>query len=444
MNRFLLVGLNHTTAPLAVREKLAFAGEHRRTALQGFRGRFAEAEAVLLSTCNRVELYVARGVHGHPRKDEMIDFLASYHSIPPLEIAPHFYHKADREAVLHLFSVAASLNSMVLGETQILGQVRDAYDLARGIEAAGPMLNPLFQRAIAVGKQIMTQTTIGEGRLSVASIAVDYARQIFDHFHDKTVLTIGAGKMTTLVLQNFQALCPGRLLVCNRDPNKAVALADRFGGTPAPYEQLTDHLIASDIVITSTGATDPIITRRQFQEVIRRRRYRPVFLIDIALPRDVEEAVGDIEDVYLYNIDDLQQVVASTQIQRAAAVAEASKIVEREVNAFAAWYRAREMGPLIERLYKRYQGMAMDEVARTVNKLNGISAEEKVHLEELARRIVNKLLHDPIHTLRHSEGFHGPNLRTLERLFGLSDGTEEEDSRKEEEQGRGGEKEQTV
>lgn len=422
MHRLTVVGLNHTTAPLAVREKLCFPGQQRQAALEAFKAKYAEAEAVLVSTCNRVELYVGRSIHGHPRAEEMIEFLAAFHSMPGEGVAQHFYRKTDSEAVLHLFSVSSSLDSMVLGETQILGQVREAYEISKIAGAAGTLLNPLFQRAIAVGRQVMTQTALGEGRLSVASVAVEYARQIFDRFADKTVLSIGAGKMSTLVLQNFQMLKPGRLLVCNRNPQKAVALAQQFGGVQVPYEKLSEHLAVADIVISSTGATEPIITRGQFEKIVRQRRYRPVFLIDIALPRDIDAAVAELENVYLYNIDDLQQVVATTQLQRQGAVDAARKIIEAQVQEFAAWNRARQVGPLIDGLYRKYHEIALREVERTVNKLGDASGEDRAKLEELGRRIVNKLLHGPVQRLRDSDGLNAPMehyLRAIERLFQL-------------------------
>jgi glutamyl-tRNA reductase len=423
MHRLLVVGLNHTTAPLAVRERLAFGAQERAGVLAAFRERFPQAEAVLLSTCNRVELYTARSVHGHPRVEEMIGFLAGLRDLVPEEIDPHLYRKADREAVAHLFSVACSLDSMVLGETQILGQVREAYDAATLADTTGALLHPLFQRAIAVGKQVMTDTVLSEGRLSVASVAVEYARRIFDRFDDKTVLSIGAGKMATLVLRNFQMLSPGKLLVCNRDYTKATALAAQFGGQAAPFERLSEHLASADIVISSTGAPHAIITRKQFEQVAKQRRYRPVFLIDIALPRDVESQVGDLENVYLYNIDDLQQVVAATQTQRSEAVAAAQQIVEQQVSEFAAWHRQREMGPLIDRLYHRYHEVAQGEISRTIHKLPNLTEGEKEILENLGRRIVNKLLHDPVEMLRstatRSQSPAGQYAHALERLFKL-------------------------
>jgi len=428
MQRLFLLGLNHTTAPLEVREKLAFANSTRDSAIEAFRAKYPACEIVLLSTCNRVELYTAREPHGHPRVEEIINFLADIHGVPPAAFSSHLYQKSDRAVVEHVFTVASSLDSMVLGETQILGQVREAYDAARARGATGAMLNPLFQRAIAVGKQVMHETPLAEGRTSIASVAVDYARRIFDTFDDKTVLSIGAGKMAALVLQSFAALKPGTLLVCNRDLGKAEALAGRFGGSAMPFEQLGQHLSSADIVVTSTGSTHPIISKKLFDAVLKQRRYKPVFIIDIALPRDVEPAVGDADNVYLYNLDDLQQVVSQTRSQRTEATDSAARIIGAGVEQFALAHRAREMGPVIDRLYKRYHEVAQDEVARTLGKLPSVSEAERAHLEELARRIVNKLLHDPVQMLKTSDNLHAGTaqyLHAMEMLFGLKeDGSE--------------------
>ena len=422
MDRLLLLGLNHTTAPLEVRERLAFNAQQRLAALSQFKGRFGECELVVLSTCNRVEFYAARAVHGHPRAEELIEFIAGFHELPGAQFSSHLYQKADRDLVSHLFHVASSLDSMVLGETQILGQVREAYDASTQIGAAGPLLNPLFQKAIAVGKQVMHETSLAEGRLSVASVAVDYARGIFDHFNDKTVLSIGAGKMAKLVLRHFKTLNPRKLLVCNRDPEKAASLAAEFGGEPAPFDRLNDQLVAADIVLSSTGAPHPIITKAQFESLRKRRRYRPIFLIDIAVPRDVEPAVGEIEGVYLYNLDDLQEVVSKTQSQRKDVIEAARSIVAQHVDSFVLWHRQRQLGPAIKRLYDRYHAIAQEELARTLNKLPNMSEPERSHLEELSRRIVNKLLHDPVQILRQADASHVPAaqyLHALEKLFAL-------------------------
>jgi glutamyl-tRNA reductase len=424
MQRLLLLGINHTTAPLQLRERLAFSGEQRLAALTALREKFPQTEAVLLSTCNRVELYVARPVHAQPRVEQMIELLGVLKNVPVKEIEPHVYHKAEKDVITHLFSVAGSLNSMVLGETQILGQVREAYELAHSAGFTSGALNPLFQKAVSVGKQVMTETPIAEGRVSVGSVAVDCARRIFDHFNDKTVLTIGAGKMASLVLQGFAQLKCKRLLVCNRDTVKGSALGAKFGASAVPFDALHEYLVAADIVISSTAAQQPIITRARFESLLRERRYRPAFLIDIALPRDIEASVGKLENVYLYNLDDLQHVVSTTRATRAGVVEGAQAIVDAEVERFLSWNRAREMGPLIDNLYRKHHELARAELERTIAKLPNLSESDRAQLEELTRRIVNKLLHDPIKALRDSGGVHGdasgaPYVHALEKLFQL-------------------------
>jgi glutamyl-tRNA reductase len=431
MQRLLLLGLNHTTAPLAVRERLAFTAEQQRQAIEQLRRSFPESEAVLISTCNRVEMYIGRALHGHPRVEEMAEFLAAFHKIPRDTFQGHLYERSSRDAVAHLFSVATSLDSMVLGESQILGQVRQAYDLARECDATGAILNPLFQRAIAVGKEVQHTTSLGEGSLSVAGVAVGYARRIFDHFNDKTVLCIGAGKMAVMALRGFAALKPKALLVCNRDAEKASRLAAEFAGRGVPLTDLESHLIAADIVITSTGATEPIITRKQFEQILKARRYRPIFLIDIAVPRDIDPSVGELDHVYLYNLDDLQKAVTNTQTQRGGAVEQARSIIDRHVEEFMLWQQQRELGPAIDQLYKRFHEMAADEVARTLNKMPGASDAEKAHLEELARRIVNKLLHQPVKMLRDRDTLHGTSaqyLHAIERIFRMNEGSSADES----------------
>lgn len=433
--RLLLLGLNHTTAPLDVRERLAFDAARRDAAVSAFRQRFPGCEAVLLSTCNRVELYVGRERHGHPSAREVVEFLANAHAISAADIDRHLYQKTDREVVAHLFNVASSLDSMVLGETQILGQVREAYDASRGLGGAGTMLNPLFQRAVAVGKQVMRETPIAEGRLSVASVAVDYARRIFESFSDKTVLCIGAGKMAALVLQSLAGLSPRKILVCNRSHDRAELLAAKFGGQAVPFEKLDDHLVSADIVVSSTGSREPVITRKLFEPLLRRRRYRPIFLVDITVPRDVEPAVGKLDSVYLYNLDDLQQVVLATQSQRSGAIDSARTIVTRQVEDFLLWHRQRELGPTIDRLYKHYHAVATEELNRTLHKLPNVSESEKAHLEELTRRLVNKLLHAPLQTLKQSDGPHvgvpGAYVHAVEQLFGLNNASGDETNQRE-------------
>jgi glutamyl-tRNA reductase len=424
MQRLLLLGLNHTTAPLGLRERLAFSPEQQRQAIEALRSRFPECEAVLVSTCNRVELYVARAVHGHPRVEEMSAFLSEFHGVPEAQFKEHLYQHSEQEAVQHLFTVTASLDSMVPGESQILGQVRQAYELAHDRNATGSLLNPLFQRAVAAGKEVMHTTSLGEGRVSISGVAVGYARRIFDHFRDKTVLCVGAGKMAILALRGFAALGPKQLVVCNRDAEKAERVAKEFGGTGAALETLQQQLLVADIVITSTGAPHPIITRDHFEHLIKQRRYRPIFLIDIALPRDVEPSVGELDRVFLYNLDDLQKAVLETHTQRGGAVDAARAIVQKHVGEFLAWQQQRELGPAIDKLYKRFHDMAAEEVGRTLHKLPNLHDTERAQLEDLARRIVNKLLHDPVKTMREGDLLKSPTgqyASAIERIFRLSE-----------------------
>jgi glutamyl-tRNA reductase len=413
--------LNHTTATLEVRERLALDAQRQREVIALVKQSF-NCEAVALSTCNRVEFYLARP-DVPPAAEDLTRLLSQFHRLQSDQFVPHLYERSGRPAVEHLFNVAASLDSMVLGETQILGQVRQAYDTSREIGATGPVLNPLFQRALSVGKEVQTHTGLSEGRLSVASVAVDYARGIFDRFGDKTILCIGAGKMTSLVLQHFALLKPGRLIVCNRDPQKAAALADRFGGEGASMDALDEQLARADIVVTSTGASQPIIGREQFEKLLRRRRYRPAFLIDLAVPRDIQEQVGELENVYLYNLDDLQRVVAETRGQRNGAVDAAQAIVQRHLDEFDAWLWRRAMGPAIEQLYARYHAMAGEELDRFVGKMSNLTEADRAHLREMTRRIVNKVLHDPIQALKQGESAHGPASQyrhAIEKLFKLN------------------------
>lgn len=422
-HRLLLLGLNHTTAPLEIRERVAFDSDARAQALNAMREKFPRSEFVILSTCNRMEFYSARPVHGYPRPEQLLECIAQLRGVDPAALRPHMYEHADRAAMEHLFHVAASLDSMVLGETQILGQVRQAYEAASALSATGTLLNPLFQRAIAVGKQVMHETALGEGRLSVASVAVEYASQIFDQFTDKTVLSIGAGKMSQLVLRHFSALKPGRLLVCNRSIENAQPLAQKYNGSAVLYSALPDHLAQADVVITSTGAVDPIITRAMMEATMRARRFRTIVMVDLALPRDVESSVGAMDGVYLYNLDDLQRVVQQTQSTRQEAIDSARKIVLKHADEFDAWNRARDLGPLIERMYAHHHKLAQGELERTLNKLPHLSDADRAHLEDLARRIVNKMLHEPIRTLRSSDESHGPTaqyIHAMEKLFNLS------------------------
>jgi len=418
MQRLLLLGMNHKTAPLSVRERLAFSAEQRRAALEQFRTAFPECEVVLLSTCNRVEIYVARAVHGHPRMDELTQFFGAFHGIDLSSHRSHFYELSQQAVVEHLFQVAASLDSMVFGESEILGQVRSAYEAAGEVGTTGSVLNPLFQRAIAAGKQVMTELGPVDEEVSVASVGVDLARHLFDDCAGKTLMTVGAGDVTQQVLRYFRQLRPARLLICNRDAEKAHALAGEFGGTAVDFGVMDRHLSEADILITSTAAPTPILTRRQFELAGRRRQSQPMLVIDLAVPRDVEPAVRELKFVHLHDMDDLQRTIATSRTPKPNAFDVARQIVQSHVQQFLEWQRARAFGPAIDALYRRYHDVAEEELQRTLGR-GTASADEADRLHEFARRIVNKLLHDPVQAMRADDVSPGQYLGALQKLFKL-------------------------
>lgn len=424
MKRLRLLGLSHHTARLEQREQLAFPPDELPETLRRLRETLGDSsQCVLLGTCNRVELYVAS-----EEADQAPDLLAALcaaRGVEPTHLAGSTYAAAGQDVVRQLFRVAGALDSLVPGEQQILGQVRSAYEASQAAGTSGPLLHGLFQRAVAVGKEIQRSTTLSAGRLSIGSVAVGYAEEIFDHLDDKAVLCIGAGKMTRLVLERLRSRAmPKRLTVCNRDPARADRFATAFGGVGAGLEALPDELAQADIVITGTGSREPILTRALVEPVLRRRRYQPLFIIDIAVPRDVEPAVGRLTNVYLYDVDDLQSAVERTLEGRREAIGEAEGIVERHVQSYIAWHRGRDVGPTIDRLYKFAHDVAEQEAQRTVRKLGATDEAQQAAIAEMSRRIVNKLLHAPVSKLRQTSGdtHHGLAYgHAVEQLFDLDE-----------------------
>ena len=437
--RLMVLGLNHKTAPLEVRERLAFTADDCRAALASLRQEYGSAEAVLLSTCNRVELYLARPLHGQPTVETAAAFLARQRGLDPSAVQGHLYHHEDRAAIEHLFFVASSLDSMVLGETQILAQVKAAYQL--GVESgtvgghdpsagavgddtggADPRLfHSLFQRAIAAAKEVHDSTELSSGRLSIASVAIDLARGVFDRFEDKTVVCIGAGEMANLMLTHLRDLKPKRLMITNRSFGRAETLAREFNAEPVAISELPELLVEADIVLTSTGATEPVVTEGMFKALLKRRRYRPVVMIDIAVPRDIEAAVGKLSNVYLYNIDDLQDVASANRVKRDAAVADSAEIIKRHVDDFTGWLSSRDVGPVVKALYAHANGLAQGELELLFSRHLELTPEQRGAVEKMTHRLVNKLLHPPVNRItQHSEASGRPFLvAALRKLFGI-------------------------
>lgn len=417
------IGCNVESAAVELREKLAFDPTKTQKALAELNARFA-AEAVILGTCNRVEIYVSRPETVAPLHIPlMAEFLAEVHGVPANVIAPHLYEHADAQAARHLFRVAAGLDSAVLGETQIAGQVKDAYESAQKLTATGPLLNKLFPEALRVSKRVRSETGIAHGHVSVSSAAVDFVKQWFDHFGDKTVLVIGAGKMGRLTLNHLAELKPASILVTNRSPEKAVESARDCGGTVVPWAQLDDALIRADIVLSTTGAPEPIVTRQRFNEKVRRRRAgRMLIVFDMAVPRDFDPAISDGDTAFVYNVDDLARVADERRAERRRHLPAAESIIDSEATKFVKdWNSRNNDGPVIANLRAEVDKLREEILVPLLTRLNGkLSEEDKGQVEKAFRLFQNKLLHGPIAALKESshEG-HGGLREALRKLFGL-------------------------
>ena len=402
----MMVGLNHRTAPVRLRETLAFSDQAAETALLAFKQRFPSAEAVIVSTCNRVELYVARHGTAQPTSQEMVEFLAENRGVASAEANGSIYRMEQRAVVEHLFAVVSSLDSLVLGETQILSQVKQAYQRAATMEAVGPVFHSLFQRSFAAAKDVHERTGLGDGHVSVASIGVDLLRGVFDRFDDKTVLLIGAGKMAGLMLRHMVSLQPGRMIVTNRTPEKSAEMAGRFRLESADFSRLNDLLTGSDIVLTSTGSPEPIITADTIKHLMKARHYRPLVIVDIAVPRDVDSDVARLSNVYLYNIDDLERVAQNNRQQRGAKVDLSRGIIERHTADFMHWLAARNTGPVVKALYQHCRQISDQELDALMAGNPELTATQKEAIRKMAHRLVGKILHVPVTELTNQAAHH--------------------------------------
>jgi glutamyl-tRNA reductase len=417
------IGCNVGSAPVELREKLAFDADKLARALAELTARYG-VEAAVLGTCNRVELYLARPETTAPVHAPLVaEYLSELHGVPAADIFPHLYEHADAAAVRHVFRVACGLDSVVVGEDQIAGQVKEAFDTAQRAGATGPLLNALFPAAARASKRVRTETGLAQGQVSVASAAVGFLNEVFDRFTDKTVLVIGAGEMGRLTLTHIRELRPGAVLVTNRSPEKAAAVAAEFGGTPVPWDQLDDALARADIVVSTTGADDTIVPRRRFDEKVRPRRgRRKLVVFDLAVPRDFDERIDDGDRVSVFNVDDLNRVRDQQLAERRRHVAPAEAVVAEEVAAFLTDWNRRKDGPVIGALTEEVNRVRDAVLAPLLGKLNGkLTAADRAAIEAAFRLFQNKLLHGPIAALQEAsrEG-HGPGLReALMRLFGL-------------------------
>ena len=424
--KVLALGVDHRKAPASVREALAFEGPKRDAGLDALAATFPGAEFAILSTCNRVEIYAAGADAAAPTTGALVDWLAHFHAVPAESFAAHLGDHHDGRAVDHLFKVASSLESLVLGEGQILGQVRDAYKAAVARRAVGPILHALFPHALRVGKLVREQTGMDKGKLSVASVAVDVARDVFDTFGDKTVLVIGAGKMGDLTLQHLAALRPGTILVTNRNPERAEAAAARWQGRAVPWEQLETALIEADVVVSTTAADRPVVDVATYARVRKARRNRLALILDIAIPRDFDPLVGDLDQVLLYNVDDLRAQADQNRARRQKGVDPALAIIEREVTLCLATLRLRTSAGAVLRQLGDYADAARQrELDTLIARQPDLSPSQQADIAHAMLRLQNQFLHHPRAALRtaaaDSTDRPHPLLTAVRDLFGLTD-----------------------
>jgi glutamyl-tRNA reductase len=420
--QLLLVGASHRTAPLELRERLDFGSRGLDRAVTALASRPSAREAVIVSTCNRAELYVACEDLAQTNED-LITFFSEFHELPRDQVRGHVYAQANHDAVRHLFRVSSGLDSLVVGEPQILGQVKEAFGVASTAHTAGPLLNKLFHWAFGVGKRVRSETALAEGAVSVSFAAVNLAKKIFGNLHGRRVLVIGAGEMGKLTALHLKAQGVAHVVITSRTLANAQELADAVGGGVAAWDTMAQALLDADIVITSTASPTVILSKAQVKAAMPASRTRPLFVIDIAVPRDVEPSAGEIEQVFLYNIDDLQAIVRENLEKRGAEVGRAEQIVDEEVQKFASWHRSREAVPTIVALRQRFETIRKSELERLDAKLAGLSPEARARVEEVTRLIIEKLLHQPTEQLKNLSEPHqvGQYAEAVSRLFALED-----------------------
>jgi len=399
-----LLGINHNTAPIEVRERLAIPAGRLADATRTLLHQPGIREGLILSTCNRVEIVTLQDdtLNTETTKADLLRFLHEYFAVPPHTIQPHLYEFREREAVRHLFRVASSLDSMVVGEPQILGQVKESYTIAREVGAVSSQLDTLLQRAFTVAKKVRSETQIGSNSVSIASVAVDLARNIFGSLQGKTVLLVGAGKMSELAARHLIQHGAANILVANRTQARAEKIAADFNGTVIPFDEIYTQADRADIVITSTGAPQKLFGRSHGQHFLQRRRNRPMFFIDIAVPRDVDPGMNEVEGCFVYDIDDLQQVAASNLADRSREAAAAETIVSDEVEKYQQRLQSRDAVPAILALQQNAEAIREAELARSAKRLAALTPEQREAVEALTRSLTAKLLHPQLTALRES------------------------------------------
>jgi glutamyl-tRNA reductase len=390
--KIVVLGLNHKTAPVEIREKLAFDTPEASRALCELKGRFAQAEFVLISTCNRVELYCAGKHCQGANADKLAEFLSQFHGVELDKFRGFLYAYEDEEAVRHLLTVTSSLDSLVVGEAQIVGQVKDSYKLACAAKTTGKVLNRLFHSAFASSKKVHTTTTIASGRVSVAGVAVELAKQLFADISSAKVVVIGAGDMGQLIVQHLLQVGARNIVVVNRSYDRGSKVAEQYGIEARSWEQLDEQLTEANIAIASASVQDYLFRKDSFKEIMARRKDESLLIVDIAVPRNFEPAVNELDGLYLYSVDDLSAVVEQNRKARERDMAKGTKIVLENVAEFMEWFGAKDIGPLIGRMKEQFAQIGRNEMERFFVGVREEASCKEV-MEEMVNRVVNKLLH---------------------------------------------------
>lgn len=416
----LVVGLSHKTAPIEMRERLAFPEKNMEEPLLSLKGHPGMNENVILSTCNRVEIY-SQTENDSNGEFALKEFIASFHGLPLSEFDDHLYCHTDKDCVYHTFKVASSLDSMVVGEVQILGQLKDAYEIARRTDCTGPILNQLFERAFFVAKKVRSETGIAKNAVSISYAAVELAKKIFGDLNDKAVMLVGAGEMAELAARHLVSNGVRTVVVSNRTFDRAVSLARELNGSAIRFEQFDQELVRSDIVICSTGAPHYIIKKKAVKEALKARKNRPIFFIDISVPRNIDPEVNDIDNVYLYDIDDLENVIQYNIKEREREAQRAESILIDEVEKFLSWQAGLDVVPTIISLREKMEAIRKQEMEKALSRMNNLSREDKKAIESLTASMMNKILHHPTISLKKSgQGSNSAEfIQMVRHLFNL-------------------------
>ncbi len=414
----LTLGINHKTAPVEIREKVAFAAETLGQALKELISQEAVNEAAILSTCNRTELYCSLNTSD---RDVLVSWMSHFHHLKNEDLAPYIYSYADNEAVQHILRVASGLDSLVMGEPQILGQIKDAYTHANDAGAIGQQLNRLFQHTFSVAKEVRTNTAIGSNPVSVAFAAVSLAKQIFSKLSEHTALLIGAGETIELVARHLKEQGIKKMIVANRTVERAQLLASQYDGEAIPLAELPDRLVEADIVISSTASQLPILGKGAVESALKQRKHKPIFMVDIAVPRDIEPEVGKLRDIYLYTVDDLHEVIEENRKSRQAAAQEAEEIIENQVEHFMGWLRSLDSVDII-RNFRSSAELTRDGCIKQAERQLAAGKDPHEVMKELARTLTNKLIHEPTAHMNQA-AFEGRKhiLEAAQELFNLKD-----------------------